>query len=93
MDCSLPGPSVQSMEFSKQEYRSGLPFLSPVDLLHWGIEPRSPLQADSSPSELQGSPYRFLRRQVRLSGIPISFKNFPQSVVIPKFKPNEIAKC
>ena len=25
--------------------------------------------------------YRFLRRQVRWSGIPISFKNFPQFVV------------
>ncbi|XP_070326916.1 dnaJ homolog subfamily C member 9 isoform X1 [Odocoileus virginianus] len=65
MDCSLPGSSVQSMEFSRQEYKSGLPFLSPVDLPHWGIDTRSPaLQADSSPSELQGSPYRFFRRQV-----------------------------
>ena len=30
-----------SMEFSKQEYWSGLPFLSPGDLLNPGIEPRS----------------------------------------------------
>ena len=30
--------------------------------------------------------YRFLRRQVRWSGIPISFKNFPQWVVIHKVK-------
>ena len=73
MDCSLPGSSVQSMEFSRQEYKSGLPFLSPVDLPHWGIDTRSPaLQADSSPSELQGSPYRFFRRQVRWSGVPVS---------------------
>ena len=31
-----------SMEFSKQEYRSGLPFPSPEDLPDLGIEPRSP---------------------------------------------------
>ena len=37
-----------SLGFSKQEYWSGLPFLSPGDLLDPGIEPRSPaLQADS----------------------------------------------
>ena len=31
-----------SMEFSRQEYWSGLPFPSPGDLLDPGIEPRSP---------------------------------------------------
>ena len=37
-----------SMEFCRQEYWSGLPFLSPEDLLNPGIEPRSSaLQADS----------------------------------------------
>ena len=41
-----------SMEFSRQEYRSGYPFPSPGDLPHPGLEPRSPaLQADSWPSE------------------------------------------
>ena len=41
-----------SMEFSRQEYWSGLPFPSPEDLPDPGIEPRSPiLQADSLPSE------------------------------------------
>ena len=36
-----------SMEFSKQEFWSGLPFPSPEDLLDPGIEPESPaLQAD-----------------------------------------------
>ena len=36
------------MEFSRQEYWSGLPFSSPGDLPDPGIEPRSPtLQADS----------------------------------------------
>ena len=41
-----------SMEFSRQEYWSGLPFPSPGDLPDPGIEPRSPaLQADSLPNE------------------------------------------
>ena len=41
-----------SMEFSRQEYWSGLPFPSPGDLPDPGIEHRSPaLQADALPSE------------------------------------------
>ena len=45
-----------SMEFSRQEYWSGLPFPSPGDLPNLGIESRSPaLQADSLLSELQGT--------------------------------------
>ena len=40
------------MGFPRQEYGSGLPFLSPWDLPSSGIEPGSPaLQADSLPSE------------------------------------------
>ena len=40
------------MEFSRQEYCSGLPFPSPEDLPNPGTEPQSPaLQADSLPSE------------------------------------------
>ena len=40
------------MEFSKQEYWSGLPFPSPGYLPHPGIKPESPtLQADSLPFE------------------------------------------
>ena len=46
-----------SMGFSRQEYWSGLPFPSPGDLPHLGIEPRSlALQADALPSELPGKP-------------------------------------
>ena len=42
-----------SMEFSRQEYWSELPFPSPGDLPDLGIEPESPaLQADSLPTEL-----------------------------------------
>ena len=32
-----------SMGFSRQEYWSGMPNLSPGDLLHPGIEPESPV--------------------------------------------------
>ena len=41
-----------SMEFSRQEYWSGLPFPSPGDFPNPGIEPGSPaLWADALPSE------------------------------------------
>ena len=47
-----------SMEFSRQEYWSGLLFPSPGDLPDPGIEPRSPTsEADSLPSEPPGKPY------------------------------------
>ena len=43
------------MGFSRQEYRSGLPFPSPGDLPDPGIEPRSPaLEADALTSEPPG---------------------------------------
>ena len=49
-----------SMGFSRQEYRSGLPFPSPGDLSDPGIEPMSPaaptLQADTLPLSRQRSP-------------------------------------
>ena len=46
-----------SMEFSRQEYWSGLPFPSPGDLPDSGIKPRSPvLQADTLLSEPPGKP-------------------------------------
>ena len=46
-----------SMEFSRQEYWSGLPFPSLGDLPDPGIEPGSPaLQADSLPPESPGKP-------------------------------------
>ena len=44
------------MGFPRQEYRSGLPFLSPGDLPNPGIESGFPaLQADSFPTELPGN--------------------------------------
>ena len=47
----------QSMEFSRQDYWSGLPFPSPADLPNPGIKPGSPTwQADALPSEPPGDP-------------------------------------
>ena len=46
-----------SMGFSRQEYWSGLPFLSPGDLPDPGIEPGSPTsRADALTSEPPGNP-------------------------------------
>ena len=47
--------ALLSMEFSRPEYWSGLPFLFPGDLPNPRMEPRSALQADSLPSEPPGS--------------------------------------
>ena len=64
--CSVVSNSLQShvayeappsMEFSRQEYWSGLPFSSPGDIPNPGIKPRFPaLQADALPSEPPGKP-------------------------------------
>ena len=49
LDCGVPGSSV--MEFSRQEYWSGLPFPAPGDLPNPGTESGSPaLQEDSLPA-------------------------------------------
>ena len=54
MDCTCQAPP--SMGFFRQDYSSRLPFPSPGYLPNPGIEPGSPsLQADSLPSEPQGS--------------------------------------
>ena len=46
------------MEFSRQEYWSGLPFHSPGDLPDPGIELRSPtLQVEALPPEPPGNPH------------------------------------
>ena len=55
-----------SMEFSRQEYWSGLPFTSPGELLDLGIEPRSSTwQADTLPTEPPGKP-KFVEGLVNL---------------------------
>ena len=48
--------ALLSVEFSRKEYWSGLPFPSPGDLPNPGIKPRSPaLGADTLTSEPPGS--------------------------------------
>ena len=54
MDC-VAQQAPPSMEFSRQEYWSGLPFPSPGDLPDPGVEPgSSTLKADALPSEPPG---------------------------------------
>ena len=56
-----------SMEFSRQEYWSGLPFASP-DLPNPGIEPGSPtLWADALLSEPPGNPCIYMTACLRCS--------------------------
>ena len=58
-----------SMEFSRQEYWSGLLFPSPGDLPNPGIKPRFPaLQADTLPSEPPGKPIDKTRANRRVPG-------------------------
>ena len=60
-----------SMGFSRQEYWSGLPFPSPGDLPHPGIEPGSPaLRADALPSEPPGKLSVKSLSRVRLFATP-----------------------
>ena len=66
ISCSVMSDSVPwtaahqaplTMEFSRQEWWSGLPFPSPGDLPDPGVESRSSvLQADSLPTEPPGQP-------------------------------------
>ena len=49
------------MEFSSQEYWSGLPFPSPEDHPEPGVEPGShTFQADSLPTEPPGKPFKMV---------------------------------
>ena len=74
------------MEFSRQEYWSGLPFPSPGDLPDPGIKPGSPTpQADSFPSEPPGKPLEvykiLLKGNIKTQGghiqrIPIGVRIF-----------------
>ena len=64
---TLAHQGLLSIEFSRQEYWSGLPFPSPRDLPGLGIKPRSTaLQAYSLPSELLGKPIFFPKSEVKL---------------------------
>ena len=59
--CTVTRQAPLSMEFSRQEYWSGLPCPPPGDLPNLGMEPRSPaLQTDSLPSEPPGKPHLYI---------------------------------
>ena len=65
------------MEFFRQEYWSGLPFIPPGDLPDPGIEPEShqspSLQADSLPLAPTGKPLLWLKANVKGEGVlPVS---------------------
>ena len=63
----------QSMEFSRQEYWSGLPFPSPGDLPNPGIKPRSPALLEGSlPAEPPGQP-----KNTRVGGLSLLQQIFP----------------
>ena len=63
-----------SLEFSKQEYWSGLPFPSPGNLPNSEIEPRSPaLQADSLSTELSGKPYFGLDKNILVGTLAVQW--------------------
>ena len=58
MDLTVGYQAPLSMEFSRKEYWSGLPFPSPGDLPNPGIKPGSlAMQADSLPSKPAGKPH------------------------------------
>ena len=72
LDCSHQAPL--SMEFSRQESWSGLPFPPPGDLPNPGMKPAPPvspaLQADSLPAESSRKPvYIHERKWKSLSGV------------------------
>ena len=56
---TVAGQAPPRLEFSMQEYWSGLPFPSPGDLSYSGIEPSTPvspaLQGDALPAEPLGN--------------------------------------
>ena len=63
LECPGRHHATLSMEFSRLEYWSGQPFLSPGDLPDPGIESRYPaLKADSLPSEPPGKPIWHVER-------------------------------
>ena len=64
-----------SMGFSRQEYRSGLPFPSPGELPDPGIKTRSPtLQADALLSEPPGKPIISHGAELFDKSIKLTFK-------------------
>ena len=79
-----------SMEFSRQEYWSGLPFSIPGDLPDPGIKLRSPaLQADSLQFEPQGKNYVSTMYPTLTFSTFFSSVQFSRSVVSDSLRPHE----
>ena len=73
--------ALQSMEFSRQDYWSGLPFPPPGDLPNPGIEPGSPArQAGALPSEPPGSELEIWKQY----GCNVAWGGISQAAVIHK---------
>ena len=80
-----------SMEFSRQEYWSGLPTPSPGDLPVPGTDPQSPtLQADSSSFEPPGKPVkiRALKRESESHSV-VSNSLWPHGLYSPSNSPGQ----
>ena len=74
------------IEFSRQEYWSGLPFLSPGNLSDPRIEPRSPaLQANYLPSQPPGKPKRTIIHDLISTIILVFCLIFPHIPFFPHF--------
>ena len=83
-----------SMEFSRQKYRSGLPFPSPGDLPDPGIEPRSPaLQADSLPSESPGKPQLITSQILGYYLLEFSMMGIISLIFKPLFTAKSLPDC
>ena len=69
-----------SMEFSRQEYWSGLPCPSPEDLLDPGMEHRFPtLQADSLPSKNKECQFKVRETQMTSGRKTLSHINYQEN--------------
>ena len=66
---TLACQALLSVEFSRQEYWSGLPFPTPGDLLNTGIEPVSPALAGGFfATEPPGKPQEMSKTKEQLGG-------------------------
>ena len=71
------------MAFSRQEYWNELPFPSPGDLPHPGIEPGSPaLQADALPSEPPEKPITDYKYNAVLIKILMTFSTKLEQIIL-----------
>ena len=83
-----------SMEFSRQEYWSGVPFPSPGNFSNSGIEPRSPtLQVVSLPSEPPGKPRFVIAFLPKSKHLLISWLQSLSTVILEPKKIRPVSLC